>query len=378
MFIAFRDILYAKGRFLLMGLVVALMACLMVLLGGLSSGLIFGNISGLMALNATHIAFEYDDKPNYASSMVDRPMWESLREKPGVKESLPLGHSVFYARTQDDDPLQLTLWGLKPGSFLEPKVSAGEQLGRLENGVIISRVLAENDGVEIGEVITLDRILTKLEVVGITDGANIAHVPIVFAPLRKWQEATYGPPGGPRPGEKLPDILFDYASVIALRLDDGAAIDEDTNIDLGTITMDKKASYFASTGYMEEIRTVQIIQVFLVLISAVVIGAFFIVWTTQRTKELGLVKALGASSWYLIKDVIAQALVLLIIGTIIGMAFGIWLGKTIETSTISFLLSTNDAIAMAITVIVSGLVGAALSIRIINSVDPIIALGRER
>ena len=46
----------------------------------------------------------------------------------------------------------------------------------------------------------------------------------------------------------------------------------------------------------------QIIQVFLFLISAVVIGAFFSIWTIQRTKEIGLVKALGASNAYLLRN----------------------------------------------------------------------------
>ena len=377
MFLALRDLAYARGRFLLMALVVSLIACLMVLLGGLSSGLIFGNISGLMSLPATHIAFEYDDKPTYTSSMVDREMWEGWAAQPGVRQALPVGSAVFYARSEQNLPLQLTLWGIEAGSFLEPEVVEGEQLGELENGVLISAVLAENEGLKIGETITLDRVLTKLKVIGITGGANIGHVPIVFAHLPKWQEATYGPPGGPRPGEKLPDILFDFASVIALQMDDSVAIN-DVDIELGTSTLTREGSYFASVGYMEEIRTVQIIQIFLVLISAVVVGAFFIVWTIQRTQELGLVKALGASTWYLMKDSMAQAFILLVIGTLIGLGVGSWLGNQVQTSTLAFLLSAQDAVIMACLVIVSGLVGAALTVRIISSIDPIIALGRDQ
>ena len=377
MFLALRDLTYARGRFLLMALVVSLIACLMVLLGGLSSGLIFGNISGLMSMPASHIAFEYDDKPTYTSSMVDREMWEGWAGQPGVRQALPLGTAVFYARSEQNIPLQLTLWGIEAGSFLEPDVVDGEPLGDLENGVLISQVLAENEGLKIGETITLDRVLTKLKIIGITDGANIGHVPIVFAHLAKWQEATYGPPGGPRPGEKLPDILFDFASVIALQLDEDVAI-EDIDIALGTSTLTREGSYLASVGYMEEIRTVQIIQIFLVLISVVVVGAFFIVWTIQRTQELGLVKALGASTWYLMKDSMAQALILLVFGTLIGMSVGTWLGNKVQTSTLAFILSANDALIMGCLVIISGLIGAALTVRIIATIDPIIALGRDR
>ena len=60
MFIALRDLAFAKGRFALMALVIALIAFLMTFLTGLAAGLIKNNISGLMELDVSHIAFEFD------------------------------------------------------------------------------------------------------------------------------------------------------------------------------------------------------------------------------------------------------------------------------------------------------------------------------
>jgi len=283
MFIALRDLTFAKGRFLLMATVVALVAFLLTILSGLSTGLIRNNISALMALDISHIAFEYNDKPSYRNSMIDREMWEGWREHPSVIDTQPLGHTMFNARTKDDLPLnEVVLWGIEPGSFLEPAVNRGEQLGRLENGVVIASKLVEK-GIDIGDVLILDRVLTELEVIGVTDEHYIGHVPVIYTLLPKWQEATYGPPGGPPPGEKLPSILFDYASVIALQIKPDTLPGElqTTDEDLGTITIDKTAAYEASTGYVEEVRTVQMIQVFLFVISAVVMGAFFFCMDTS-------------------------------------------------------------------------------------------------
>ena len=201
MFIALRDLRFAKGRFLLMGLVVALVAFLTTLLSGLAAGLIKNNISGLIELDVTHLAFEYNNKPSYRNSMIDREMWEGWRESEGVLAAEPLGHTMFNARTLDDAPLDdVVLWGIEPGSFLEPEVLEGEALGRVENGVIITKLLVDR-GLQLGDTFVLDRVLTELTVVGIVDEYNIGHVPIVYTPMRKWQEATYGPPGGPPPGE---------------------------------------------------------------------------------------------------------------------------------------------------------------------------------
>jgi hypothetical protein len=50
MFIAWRDLVFAKGRFGLMGRVIALVAFLMVLLNGLVAGLLHNTVSGIAQL----------------------------------------------------------------------------------------------------------------------------------------------------------------------------------------------------------------------------------------------------------------------------------------------------------------------------------------
>jgi putative ABC transport system permease protein len=383
MFIALRDLRFAKGRFLLMGLVVALVAFLTTLLSGLAAGLIKNNISGLIELDVTHLAFEYNNKPSYRNSMIDREMWEGWRESEGVLAAEPLGHTMFNARTLDDEPLDdVDLWGIEPGSFLEPEVLEGEALGRMENGVIISKLLVAR-GLQLGDTFILDRVLTELTVVGIVDEYNIGHVPIVYTPMRKWQEATYGPPGGPPPGEKLPAILFDYATLVTLQLDPDMPLArlEELDIDFGTLTIDKVSAYEASSGYLEEIATVNMIVFFLIVISAVVIGAFFTVWTIQRTREIGLVKALGGSNSYLLRDALGQVLILMLIGVVIGNAAvpaALWALEQMFGSTQLFVVNLQTAMSSSALLVVAGLIGSAISIRLIARIDPIVALGTER
>jgi len=328
MFIALRDLAYAKGRFLLMGLVVALVAYLMTFLSGLSGGLISNNVSGLIAAPVTHFSFQYDDRPTFRSSLVDRAMWEGWQSRPGVRHAEPLGHTSFNGRNQRDEPLEFVLWGVKPGSFMDIPVASGARLGPEENGVVISRLLAVR-GVKIGDTITLDRVLTELKVVGVTaDERNYEHAPILFATLRKWQEATYGPPGGAPPGEKLPDVVFDFASAVALDLQPDMTPEQiaAADADLGTTTLTRDGSFQTSPAYQVEVFTVAAIQAFLVVTSAVLLGAFFLIWTIQRTAEIGLVKALGASNGYLLRDSLGQALVLLLGGLALGVGLAVLSG----------------------------------------------------
>ncbi len=379
MFIAIRDLRFAWGRFLLMAVVVALVAFLTTLLSGLASGLVKNNISGLEQLDFTHLAFEYGNKPSYRNSLIERDMWEGWRELQGVEELEPLGHSTFNARLLDNTSLDdVVLWGIEPGSFLEPDVLEGEQLGNVENGVIISELLVER-GLKLGDTFKLDRALTELKVIGVVQELNIGHVPIVYTPIRKWQEATYGPPGYDG-SEKLPDVLFDYATLIAMKLD-SSVTDEaiaEMDMEMGTLTVDRPGAYIASTGYREEIMTVQMIQGFLLVISAVVIGAFFTVWTIQRTQEIGLVKALGASNGYLMRDALGQVVILMLVGAALGVAVALRLGVIFVEGGFPFAMEYSAAAAMAGLLIAAGLIGSALSVGLITRVDPIIALGAQK
>lgn len=375
MFIAIRDLMFAKGRFVMVGTVVALVSFLVIILSGMSSGLVKANISGLMELPATHVAFEWTDHPSYRNTMVERYMWEGWQSADGVKRAEPMGHTVFNARTENGKPIEIALWGIEPDSIVEPVVTGGEQLGGRDNGVIISRDLID-DGVKIGDTIILDRVLTELVVVGIVaESRNIGHLPIIYAPLRIWQEATYGPPGGAPPGEELPDVVFDFVSIVMLQLEDGVDLTalDDAN---ETLTMDRQGFYEASTGFKSEVQSVQMIQSLLFIISAVVIGAFFSIWTIQRTKEIGLVKALGATNWYLIRDAIGQAFLLITGGILVGTGFSLWFRNAVAGGELPFMLEVNTLIGAMIALLVAGLIGAIVSVNRITRIDPIIALGR--
>jgi putative ABC transport system permease protein len=378
MFIAIRDLAFAKGRFLLMGLVVTLVAFLTTFLSGLSQGLISNNISGLLQLPAGYVSLQYDDRPTFRGSLIERAQWEAWAAKPGVLRSAPMGHTTFTARGQNNEPLELVLWGVPPDSFLVPGLTAGQALGTNANGVIISALLASR-GVRIGDTLTLDRVLTELEVIGTTGEQNYEHIPIVYAPLRIWQEATYGPPGGAAPGEKLPDVLYDYASLVALDLQPGfdrKSVDEE----LDTTTMTIEESFSTSQAYSVEINTVAAIQGFLIFTATMLIGAFFTIWTIQRTHEIGLVKALGASNGYLLRDSLGQALIVMGSGTIVGVVAGLTVGlsfRAIVGPEFPFMLKLVPVLSSAMLLLVAGLVGGAISIRLITRVDPIIALGRE-
>lgn len=380
MFLALRELAFAKGRFSLMGAVIALIAVLTVILSGLSSGLVNDGVSGLKSMPVTAFAFDQDTKTDnaFSRSVVDGKQLNSWQEQPAVEAAAPMGTSMMNAVTDDGTQVDVTFFGVEPGSFIAPAVSEGAKLGAA-NGLVVSETLRQ-EGVEIGTTLVLDRIDTELEVIGFTEGqATFGHVNVAYLPLATWQMIAAGksPAGVPTEADTK-DLDFNYSSVIALKAADGAQIDLAVgDAAAKTTSMPLEESFNASPGYQAETMTLEMIKVFLYAICALVVGAFFSVWTIQRKQEIAVLRAMGAPVRYLLRDGISQAAILLVVFTVVGIAAGLGLGSAMPAG-MPFALESIPIITAAALTVILGLAGAAISIIRIARIDPLSALGGNR
>ncbi|MEV4078648.1 ABC transporter permease, partial [Nonomuraea fuscirosea] len=166
---------------------------------------------------------------------------------------------------------------------------------------------------------------------------------------------------------------------IALRARDGDQIDlTGGDAAAGTASMTLDESFGASPGYTAEISTLTLIQVFLYAISALVVGTFFTVWTIQRKHELAVVRAMGASTGYLMRDTMIQATVILAVSTAVGFLIGVGGGAMLATTPMPFALEAGPLVFAALLLVGLGLAGAAAAVGRIVRVDPLAALGGQR
>lgn len=374
MFLAIRELTFAKGRFALMGLVIGLIAVLGVLLTGLASGLATAGISGLRTLPITNMAFEASATGDlFSRSTVDVNDVTAYRNEPGVLAAAPFGnlltHAVITTGTGKGKQINLAMFGVEPNSFLNPVPTTGNALRAGNDGILISTAIAK-EGLSVGDVITIDRIGLPLTVVGTVDTQSFGHVGVVYAPLDIWQRIHYGLPGD------LPTSARQQATSVALQISKGADISKiDSRLGLHTIA--KAKTFEASPGYLAESSTMNLIQGFLFVISALVVGAFFTVWTVQRKPEIALLKALGASTRYILRDALAQVLVVLLGSTAIGTGIG-WLLGMMMPSAMPFSLELPKVAMASSLLIIMGVIGSFAAIRRITKIDPLIALGAQR
>ena len=149
-------------------------------------------------------------------------------------------------------------------------------------------------------------------------------------------------------------------------------------MDIENETDTLEESFDSSPGYSAEMMTMSMIKAFLYAISALVVGAFFSIWTVQRSRELSVLRAMGASTGFLLRDGLLQAVVVLVASVALGVLIGLGLGSGLDGSGMPFALESGPIVQGAVLLIVLGLVGAAVAVVRITRVDPLTALGENR
>jgi len=375
-FLARRELAFARARFVLMGSVVALIGVLMVLLSGLSVGLVNDGVSGLQKLPVTAFAFQAGVDPSaaFSRSVVDVKAAQAWTEVPGVEEAAPFGNTLANARSDRGVDVDLALFGVEPDSWLNPQAGDGARLAG--QGQVVLAGTLQDAGLAVGDVLTVDQLGTRLTVVGFVRGQHtFGHVDVGYVDLRTWQEIH----AGVRPGETAPAHVYHEVSAIALRADGGALpVDALGATVAGTTPTSLTDAFHASPGFTAETATLQLIQWFLYAISALVVGAFFTVVTIQRRQELAVLRAIGASTRYLLRDSLTQSASLLVGSTGLGVGVGLLLGAGLSASAMPFALAAGPVAVATALLVLLGMVGAGAAVWRVTRVDPLTALGAHR
>ncbi|MFI6601414.1 FtsX-like permease family protein [Nonomuraea sp. NPDC050536] len=348
MFVALRDLRFAKGRFALMGAVVLLITLLVTMLSGLTAGLARENISSITGLPADQIVFSGDQKPAFADSRITEPLWREWQRVTAVER---LG--ITMGRLSQGGAA--AIFGVEPGGRL---AAAAGPVG--SGNVVLSAALAEESRLAVGDRVQLYG--RDFTVSGTSAAASYSHTPVAWIGIDDWL------PIGRQSGADT------VATVLAVGTGQDFSAADDR---LGTTTVPLADAPAAIGSYSSENGSLQLMRGFLFAISALVIGAFFTVWTIQRRGDVAVLKALGASNGYLLRDALTQAVLVLLLGAGIGGALGAGAGALAE-GTVPFVLSAATTVLPVAVMILLGAAGAALAIRKITSVDPLTALGASR
>lgn len=332
MFLSLRDIAFARGRFALMTGVVGMITLLLVMLSGLTGGLGKQNTSALEDLDPAGVVFT-SEEPSFTESAVTN---EDLQRHEGAT-ALGVGQTRMET---SGTAAGVGLFGLPEGTEIPGTSST------IEDTLTIPESIAEDLALKAGDTVQLAG--QDQHIGAIVPDAYYSHSPVVWTSTQTWADVTHAP--------------ADVRGTVLLTSADAP----------GAVSL--KDSFNGLASYSSEQGSLLTMQAFLYVISALVTVAFLSVWTIQRTRDLSILRALGASARYLLKDALGQAAVVLTIGAGLGGLIGWGLGA-LAAGVLPFELSATTVLLPTIGIWILGMLGAMLATRQVSNTDPLLALG---
>lgn len=339
MFLALRDIRFAKGRFALMTAVVVLVALLLVLLSCLTRGLGEQSTSAVAGLpSGTLMLAPSQGSTTWADSQVSDAQRRQVARSVAA-EPLAVGHGRM---AHDGKAATVATFSVQSSG----RLAAGLPAPLGSDGVVLPRSVATDLGAAAGSTVQLDG--RTLRVVGMQDDRWYSHSPVVWMPRATGSPVT---------------ALFspDQRAVTAAR-------------DAGLVATTAKDSTSLLPGYRSEHGSLLMIQAFLYGIGGLVVMSFLSVWTLQRTRDLAVLRALGSSRRHVLGDTLGQALLLLAVGSLVGGVAGTAIAL-VARGAVPVALAATTTLLPALGVLLVGMLGAVVATRSVTRVDPLLALG---
>lgn len=320
MFQGIRELRSAKGRTALITITVGMITIMVTFLSSLAAGLSFESVSALQA------RFNSDATQSNQALLL-----------------------------QDSGTSSLASSRLTPNQLQAVEAAGGEALYMSRAKVGTSTVVLLSDAqikpgtVEVPEALYNDAqaAMPEKSVVTVSDEVYLDHQPVLSV--------------NPR------DLKDDPSASTA------ALVSEDFAAPSGTVMLKGKERWNASASYQGEQTSLNMMVVLLYVISALVLGAFFTVWTMQRLRGVAISSALGASRRVLIGDSLGQALVILAGGIVAGVLITFIAGSALA-SAMPITLNATTLAQPTVILAAAGLLGATISIRPVLKVSPRTAL----
>lgn len=378
-YLAFKELMHNRGRFLLVALVVALITTLVLFIAALAEGLGDGNREYIEKLDGELIVFQENVDLSISASRLGRSRLSDIRRVEGVED---VGQVNFTSTTlvfpNGAEPLDVSLIGVEPGRPGEPPAFEGRTLSRSRsNEAVIDRNAALRAGIQVGDTIVVKTIqgteeeLYELTVVGISDGRQFFLAPSVFVPYLTWDKIR---PKGAAEGAGGELV----SNVVVVKLEDPAATaamaarieQEVPDIEV----VDRVTAYEATPGYAAQQSTLNTQRFFTLFIGILVIGGFFQIQTLQKVAQIGMLKAIGAASRTVGLAALLQIVTVNAVGVAIGATGALLLSLAFPAG-IPIVFTADAVVAAVASLLIIGPMGGLVSVYALLRVEPLTALG---
>lgn len=382
LYLAFKEIWYNKGRYLLISGIVALITVLVLFVAALAEGLGSGNREFIQKLDGELLVYQANVDLSVQASRLGRSRLNAIRRVEGVADIGQIASATASLELPGVEPLNVAILGVEPGRPGEPQVVEGRQLGRSRaSEVILDRRVVDRVPVAVGDTVTIKAIqgtreeFFELQVVGIADGQGFLLLPSVIMPYLTWDRIRPQAVTGPEAASGNSEFVGNIVSVSLQNPAEQEIVAARLEREVGDIqVVDRRTAYESSPGYLEQQSTLDTQRYFSFFIGVLVVGGFFQIQTLQKVAQIGMLKAIGATSYVVGFTALVQIALVNAFGVVLGAIGALGLGLSFPpTIPIVF---TGDAVVSAVTaLLVIGPMGGLVSVWLLLRVEPLRALG---
>jgi putative ABC transport system permease protein len=362
--LAAREMLRRKFQFGLISLIVGLIIFLIIMIAALGTGLMAAMSGAVDAWDTDLLVYSETSNESILRSELTDDDIARIAAAPGVASVARAGYLPVTAEDEDGGLTDATLFGIDPQA-LGPGTKA---LGPGE--LVADASFLRESGLRVGDRMFLRNALRRYEftIVAGADQGQFLGLPTVYSSVEDWRRIRY-------PG----DDAAPAASIALVWTAGGqrAAAEEALDADPGLSALSKGDAILAIGGVRQQTQVVRTIELFGFVIGALVIGMFFYVLTMQKTGQIAIFKAMGASNTYVLRQLVQQVVAVVAVGAAIGVPLALITDALIPERIPVDITGTGIALA-AVGVLATGLLGTVFSGRHVALVDPMTALGQAQ
>jgi putative ABC transport system permease protein len=362
--LALKEIARARVRFGLLAGSVGLLVFLILFQQALFGSLITGFIGAVQNQDSPMLVFSDQARKNVEGSFLTPDQAAAIAEVEGVAQTGLIGQSTYTVEAGGE--LQdAVLFGFELGGLGAPLTLDEGRMPEGPNEAVASDDDADK-GFAIGDQV---RIVGDdgpvITIVGLGDDLRWSVAPTMFVSYETYEAAQRAV----NPGA---EVVF--PSLVAVRPADGVdkaelAADIDATVE-GVETLTRQQAVDENPGVRGVNQSFQIILALAFVVVALVVGFFFLILTVQKAKALTLLRAVGAPSGYLVKNLVLQIAAVLGAGFVVGVGLTALIG-VVGVGDLAIELEPTTVITTLAGLTVLSLLGGIASIRRVLRIDPI-------
>ncbi|RIW29204.1 ABC transporter permease [Bacillus salacetis] len=352
MFLAFKELGQSKLRYTLISLIMIAVLFLVFFISGLANGLGFGDSAAVRNLAADHVVLNEEAEGAIIGSNLSEDQFDEIEAKLD-RDFSPLSVTMMTSFSSNEEEVDVTYFSVDTESYPDIEIAEGKNINELTGNEVIIDESIKNDGFSLKDTVTDKNTGKELIIAGFSKDQLYSNIPVAYASLEA------GLSMNPNQGTSYNAVLYS-----------GEKVDVD-----GFETLTIGEAVKSIPGYTETQGSLKMIVVFLFIISAFVSTVFFYVITIHKLNQLGVLKAIGATTGYIARSIMIQVGLLTMIGLVFSGSLVYGMTRLIPED-MPFRLTPELMLGTAGLFLALNLLGALLSVYQVAKTDALEAIGR--